>query len=61
MELFGAGTACVVSPIERINYLNENFYIPTMDQSKPVFEEFRKALTDIQYGKVEHPWAVVID
>ncbi|CAD7090128.1 unnamed protein product [Hermetia illucens] len=61
LELFGTGTACVVSPIERIHYLGEDILIPTMEQSKPVFDEVKKALTDIQYGKVDHPWAMIID
>ncbi|KNC23357.1 hypothetical protein FF38_13547 [Lucilia cuprina] len=61
LELFGTGTACVVSPINRISYLDQNLYIPTMEQEKPVHEMIRKTLTDIQYGKVDHPWSVVID
>lgn len=61
LELFGAGTACVVSPVERINYMGENLFIPTMEHAKPVFDEIKTTLTDIQYGKVDHPWAVVID
>ncbi|XP_037826418.1 branched-chain-amino-acid aminotransferase, cytosolic [Lucilia sericata] len=61
LELFGTGTACVVSPINRISYLGQNLYIPTMEQEKPVHETIRKTLTDIQYGKVDHPWSVVID
>ncbi|KAH8235593.1 hypothetical protein KR032_003614, partial [Drosophila birchii] len=61
LELFGAGTACVVSPVNRINYLGQDLYIPTMEQEKPVHELIRDTLTDIQYGKVEHPWSVVID
>ncbi|XP_062141957.1 branched-chain-amino-acid aminotransferase, cytosolic-like [Drosophila sulfurigaster albostrigata] len=61
LELFGTGTACVVSPINRINYLGQDLYIPTMEQEKPVHELIRETLTDIQYGKVDHPWSVVID
>lgn len=61
LELFGAGTACIVSPVNRINYLGEDLFIPTMEQEKPVFEKIRKNLTDIHYGRVDHPWAVVID
>ncbi|KAH8342826.1 hypothetical protein KR059_000610 [Drosophila kikkawai] len=61
LELFGAGTACVVSPVNRINYLGQDLYIPTMEQEKPVHELIRDTLTDIQYGKVDHPWSVVID
>lgn len=61
LELFGTGTACVVSPINRINYLGQDLYVPTMEQEKPVHETIRETLMDIQYGKVDHPWAVVID
>jgi len=61
LELFGAGTACVVSPVNRISYLGQDLYIPTMEQEKPVHELIRETLTDIQYGRVDHPWAVVID
>lgn len=61
LELFGTGTACVVSPVERIHYIGEDIFIPTMQQEEPLFEALQKELTDIQYGKKVHPWAVVID
>ncbi|XP_039961578.1 branched-chain-amino-acid aminotransferase, cytosolic [Bactrocera tryoni] len=61
LELFGTGTACVVSPINRINYLGTDLYIPTMEQEKPIHEWIRDTLSAIQYGKIDHPWAVVID
>lgn len=60
-ELFGTGTACVVSPINRMNYMGTDLYIPTMEQEKPIYEAIRDTLTGIQYGKIEHPWAVTID
>lgn len=59
--MFGTGTACVVSPIERIQYLGSDLLIPTMEQEKPMFGRIRDTLTAIQYGKIDHPWAVVID
>lgn len=61
LELFGTGTACVVSPIERIQYMGEDIFIPTMLQEQPVFEAMRTELADIQYGKKPHPWAVSIE
>lgn len=61
LEMFGAGTACVVSPIERINYMGSDYLIPTMEQTNPLCIELRNALYDIQYGKLEHPWARAID
>lgn len=59
--MFGTGTACIVSPIDRIYYMGENLMIPTMQQENSVFSRVRKCLTDIQYGRVNHPWAIVID
>jgi branched-chain amino acid aminotransferase len=61
LELFGTGTAAVVSPIERINYLEEDLFIPTTEQPNPVYKRIMTELTDIQYGKIKHPWAVRID
>lgn len=61
LELFGTGTACVVSPIERIQYLGEDIFIPTMKQENPLFDQVKTELTDIQFGKKDHPWAVAID
>lgn len=59
--MFGAGTACVVSPIERIFYMGENLMIPTMEDSNPLWKQFLNTLLDIQYGRVKHSWAVEID
>lgn len=61
LEMFGSGTACIVSPIERISYLGTNLMIPTMEQEKPMFARILETLTAIQYGKIDHPWAVAID
>lgn len=61
LELFGCGTACVVSPVNRIQYMGEDIAIPTMKQHNPIFEQLKTELTDIQYGRKEHPWAVLID
>ncbi|KAJ9599068.1 hypothetical protein L9F63_010460 [Diploptera punctata] len=61
LELFGAGTACVVSPVSTISYLGQRLHIPTVEQDDPLYKRFRKTLTDIQYGHTPHPWAVTID
>lgn len=61
LEMFGTGTACIVSPIERIYYMGENLMIPTLDHEEPVWKQICTTLTDIQYGKIKHPWAVAID
>ncbi|XP_053598175.1 branched-chain-amino-acid aminotransferase, cytosolic isoform X1 [Microplitis demolitor] len=62
LEMFGAGTACVVSPISKISFLDQNIYIPTLDQLNPIHPMFLKALLDIQYGYIpDHPWVLKID
>jgi len=61
LEMFGSGTACIVSPVERIHYMGEDLMIPTMEQDNAMFRWVLKTLTDIQYGKIEHPWARVIN
>ncbi|XP_014260669.1 branched-chain-amino-acid aminotransferase, cytosolic [Cimex lectularius] len=60
-EIFGTGTACLVSPIESIHFRGKLHKIPTMQQENPICTRLLKALTDIQYGMVDHPWARVID
>jgi branched-chain amino acid aminotransferase len=59
--MFGAGTACVVSPIASISYKGEMLHIPTVEHKYPIYSKFKQTLTDIQYGHVSHPWAVTID
>ncbi|XP_063988664.1 branched-chain-amino-acid aminotransferase, cytosolic isoform X1 [Diachasmimorpha longicaudata] len=62
LEMFGAGTACVVSPISSIDYMERRLHVPTCDQPEPLYKKFLKALLDIQYGYVPgHPWAYEID
>lgn len=61
LEVFGSGTACVVSPVDTINYLGKDYKIPTMKQNDSLNLAFLKEITNIQYGKVKHPWAVYLD
>lgn len=54
MEMFGAGTACVVSPVGNIVYKNrakgvyEDLRIPTMENSPNLMQRFFETITDIQ-------------
>ena len=54
MQVFGAGTACVVSPVGRILYKNpktkqhEELLIPTMDGKHKVMERLYDTIIDIQ-------------
>lgn len=52
LEMFGCGTACVVSPVDRIVYKHgdhvDELKIPTMKQNPSVMQRLFKAVTDIQ-------------
>ncbi|CAH1393735.1 unnamed protein product [Nezara viridula] len=61
IEVFGSGTACVVTPVKRIFYRDDALEIPTMEQQDPIFRRMLKTITGIQYGDIEHPWARPID
>ena len=62
IELFGAGTACVVCPISRLLYQGRDIHIPVpAEGADSVSRRFYNALMDIQYGKIAHPWAVDIE
>ncbi|XP_065835628.1 branched-chain-amino-acid aminotransferase-like [Oscarella lobularis] len=60
MEMFGAGTACVVCPVDRILYNEKNYHIPTMDNGAPIAKRAHKELTSIQWGETPHEWSVPV-
>ena len=65
-EAFGAGTAAVVSPVKSLHFDGTNFEVPLGKGSGsnvgagPLTQRFWKELLDIQYGRKEHAWSVVI-
>lgn len=64
-EVFGAGTACIVSPVKAIGYQGEELPVPLdptdpQAQAGPYTKRFNDAILDIQYGDVDSPWSVVI-
>jgi branched-chain amino acid aminotransferase len=60
-EVFGAGTAAVISPVGQIKY-NDQIITINDNQTGPVAQKYYDAITDIQYGKAEDPmgWIVPI-
>jgi branched-chain amino acid aminotransferase len=59
LEVFGAGTAAVVSPVSCIQYKGKDIDIPAVGGlTKRVWDE----ITGIQYGKIEGPpgWGVKV-
>lgn len=60
LEAFGAGTAAVIAPVNEISYKGQDIKFPTGDEIGPVGQRMWNEILDIQYGRVEHPWSVVI-
>ncbi len=56
LELFGAGTAAVISLIETFNYKGQNYHVENGANSYAL--KLKKALTDIQLNRAEdlHQW-----
>ena len=50
-EMFGAGTAAVISPIAGFGHRGEDYDLPEMESSYAT--RLKKRITDIQYGKAE--------
>ena len=62
-EAFGAGTAAVVSPIASISYKNIAIRVPLDAPGGAaglVAARAHKELLDIQYGRREHAWSVLV-
>jgi len=53
-EVFGSGTAAVISPVGEISYGKKSIIIND-GKTGPISDKFFKALTDIQYGVVKDP------
>lgn len=60
-EVFGAGTAAVISPVGKINYNNKE-YVLNNNQTGPWAQKFFDTLTDIQYGEIEdkYNWVHIV-
>uniref|UniRef100_A0A8B9USQ1 Branched-chain-amino-acid aminotransferase n=2 Tax=Anatidae TaxID=8830 RepID=A0A8B9USQ1_9AVES len=59
-EMFGAGTACIVCPISKILYKGKHLHIPTMENGPQLTTRFLNKLSDIQYGREDSDWAVLV-
>lgn len=61
LEMFGAGTAAVVSPIDRIGFKGKDIHIPAGDGIGPIAKAMLERISNIQLGKVDHPWSVLVE
>ncbi|MFH4978299.1 hypothetical protein AB6A40_005008 [Gnathostoma spinigerum] len=67
-EMFGTGTACVVSPVGKILYRPkgsedfEELIIPTMEHKPNLMQKLYNTILDIQHGKIEGEpgWTTVV-
>uniref|UniRef100_A0ABI7XQ21 Branched-chain-amino-acid aminotransferase n=1 Tax=Felis catus TaxID=9685 RepID=A0ABI7XQ21_FELCA len=59
-EMFGSGTACVVCPVSDILYKGETVHIPTMENGPKLASRILEKLTDIQYGREESNWTIIV-
>jgi len=53
-EIFGAGTAAVVSPVKAFGYKGEHYELSKQENSYA--DHFKQTLNDIQYNKAEDPF-----
>jgi branched-chain amino acid aminotransferase len=53
-EMFGTGTAAVISPISGFGYQEKDYDLPTLE--KPFAALLKKTITDIQTNKSEDPY-----
>ncbi|MCL5128827.1 MULTISPECIES: branched-chain amino acid aminotransferase [unclassified Algibacter] len=53
-EMFGAGTAAVISPISGFGYKDEDFDLPELEDTYA--SHLKKRITDIQTNKTEDPF-----
>mmetsp|Transcript_23149 Transcript_23149/g.71555 ORF Transcript_23149/g.71555 Transcript_23149/m.71555 type:complete len:404 (-) Transcript_23149:66-1277(-) len=60
LEVFGAGTAAVICPVNEIFYEGASVNVPTGAGAGPVASSLWKKLSDIQYGRTASDWAVAV-
>lgn len=63
VEMFGSGTAVVVAPVDRIGYEGRDIHIPVGEENghNSIAKTMLDTINDIQLGRIEHPWSVIVD
>ena len=59
LEMFGSGTAAVVSPVGGLHYQGQLVALPTPEDGLAV--QIMAAMSDIYYGRAPHPWAIDVE
>lgn len=66
IEAFGAGTACIVAPVNGFHYDGTDYEIP-LDHDDPdapagkLTTRLANSIMDIQYGVTEHKWSTIVN
>lgn len=65
LEMFGCGTACIVSPIKEIVYNGRNLQIPLNpkdpnSQAGPLTKRLFDTILSIQHGEIPSEWSLVV-
>ncbi|KAJ3448727.1 subgroup iiii aminotransferase [Anaeramoeba flamelloides] len=65
LEVFGSGTAAIVSPVKEIVYQDQLYEIPRNPSDPkaemgPITKRLLDRIQSIQYGEVQHPWSQVV-
>ncbi|EJT98891.1 branched-chain amino acid aminotransferase II [Dacryopinax primogenitus] len=61
LEVFGAGTAAIVCPVDRIGYLGEDIHVPVGEKGMgPICEIMHREIVGRQTGVIPSDWAYVV-
>ena len=61
LEVFGSGTAAIVSPVKEIGFHGEHITVPMNGkEAGELTSEIQKWVQDIQYGVEDHPFCPVV-
>ncbi|KAL2000151.1 hypothetical protein VTN02DRAFT_3490 [Thermoascus thermophilus] len=62
LEVFGAGTAAIVSPVRKISYKGKlvDCGLKENEEAGEIALRMKNWIEDIQYGVVEHPWSYLV-
>lgn len=60
-EVFGAGTACLVCPVNKILYMGKDIVINESDEPMELTKRFYKEISDIHYYRKPHEWLMSVE
>lgn len=66
LEIFGSGTAAIITPVHRIRFKGKDYDVPLDPQDPsqgagPLARRLWNAIVRIQYGEVPHEWSMLVD